>query len=905
MTETLLHVRLPGHQAHLDVLVSSNATPTEAVRTIAALYTLSDVSTHSLVISPTTSKSGGILDAHTPLHKFHLLDSDVLELWKSPFVIQLAVQTPSGKPTHVKRLALDCDSPLTNLIPIVQTCFESDVGNDEFGFQQCVLAADGTVGATATWLNANESLMQQRFAGEFTLLIVPMQILARMPAKTLSQKAAREGWLYKESHKNNKLTPRKCRYCIVRSAFLFYFKRQNDSHPAGVIPLQYYTVKKVTREPRGNVIVLRRASQAFENGGADAFLFQLYDKSGDSLADWFECIRNRCVNVSDKLFGVPIDRVALATGGDDNVPHFVRACCEFLSQPHVITIEGLFRLSGRANAVAALKDKFDQAQDVTLLGNADVDAHTVTALLKMFFREMPAPLFPFEFYDLMIASHHASKSKEKQLFEMFHTTSQLPRVNYDVLRFLCRFLHSVTTFADRNKMSPDNLARVWASNLLRRRDESQLQQDVDDIDPLNGAMADLIMYHDRLTHLDDKSLRGYRQRAPTAAHIVSIAPNAAVTDDDDEDTLDERRIPYQPPPPAGAAGAAATLRAGKPGEPLQRTLSPRSLAGDLALSLPTPPTSSPVTQPELPTEGEVKSGFLTKQGGQRKNWKSRWFILSLTDLAYFVDNKPRSALKGVIPLKGAGVRVATELRRNHTIAVVTNDRVYYLSADSESVCTAWLNTLTAVVNRLKAPPPPPAPQPQPTAPQNPPPPVPQQQLPPISPRPAFHGGPGAAPAATSPRPSSLNAATPGKPSTTVARPAPLPQVPNSPPTGRATPVQQSDTGANTLARTGSLRRIGVGASSSSAEDAATIRELTQRVAALEKELIVERTLRTDAERRLAEYEKSDTPSARAIDDELVKLTREQAEIDAALGQYSFGGPQSATLKRKGAFDTTI
>ena len=126
----------------------------------------------------------------------------------------------------------------------------------------------------------------------------------------------------------------------------------------------------------------------------------------------------------------------MASAASDNVPHFVRMCVDFLSQSHIIVQEGLFRLSGGAGAVSELKDKFDQAADVVLIGS-DVDANTVASLLKSFFRELPQPLFPFEFYDLMLKSHEPNKSKEKQLFEMFHTTSQLPRVNYDVLKYLC------------------------------------------------------------------------------------------------------------------------------------------------------------------------------------------------------------------------------------------------------------------------------------------------------------------------------------------------------------------------------------------------------------------------------------------------------------------------------------
>jgi hypothetical protein len=892
-----IHVRLPGYQAAVEIMIGGTSTPVDAMRIIMRDYHVAKLEQHQLVISPSTSKSGGILDQNTAFHKFKLDPSDVLEVWKAPFVISVALQTASGRPADAKRLAFDCDTPLTNLIPIVQNCFPA-VGNDEFSFQQCLVTADGSISqASALWLNANESLLQQRFGGEYTLLIVPMTILARMPARLLSQKATREGWLYKESHKNDKLTPRKRRYCIVRSAFLFYFKHQNDHHPAGVVPLQYYTARKVTREPRGTVIVLRRAFQSFENGGADAFLFHIFDKS-DSIVDWFEAIRKRCVNVSDKLFGVPIERVALATAGDDNVPHFVRQCCDYILQPQIVVTEGLFRVSGSAAAIAALKDQFDQAQDVVLIGNNDVDPHTVTTLFKTFFRELPVPLFPFDYYDLMVASHQSTKTKEKQIYEMLHTTSQLPRANYDVLRFLCRFLHQVAAHSDRNKMSRENLGRVWASNLLRRRDDEP-NQDVADINVLNDVVADLIDKHDRFFHIDDNATRGYRNRAPTVDNIIRLAPSA-LAGDDDEDTLDEKRSAGPAARPQSGAidrnvAAVATMRPSQ--QTLQRSLSPRSLAaGDLATSVPI-----------VANDGEpLKTGYLTKQGGQRKNWKSRWFVLSNVQLDYYVDNKPKSALKGVIVLRNAAVRVATELKRSHTIAVVTSDRVYYISAESEPSCTAWLNAITGVINRLKAPllGGSPAPQQQqqqqqsvwqpqqqptaaPTRPPGPPPSTPADQL---SPAPGLGGAP--PPNRTAPK-----------------SPPPVARRQMAPPAGRAdlpaerasSPIHDPDRKpispraqsgqfrpqSQQQAPTGALARVPskphAGAAPASAESAATIKELTARVAALEKELREERALRADVEKRLAKYEQApDTPSVRAIDAELSRVTREQADIEAQL-----------------------
>jgi hypothetical protein len=460
---------------------------------------------------------------------------------------------------------------------------------------------------------------------------------------------------------------------------------------------------------------------------------------------------------------------------------------------------------------------------------------------------------------------------------MLHTTSQLPRANYDVLRFICRFLHQVTTHSDRNKMSSENLGRVWASNLLRRRDDEP-NQDVANINVLNSVVADLIDKHDRFFHIDDNATRGYRNRAPTVDNIIRLAPNA-LAGDDEEDTLDEKRSAGPAARPMSGAidrsvAAAATMRPSQ--QSLHRSLSPRSIAaGDLATSVPI-----------VANDGEpLKVGYLTKQGGQRKNWKSRWFVLSNAQLDYYIDNKPKSALKGVIILKGAAVRVATELKRSHTIAVVTADRVYYISAENEPSCTAWLNAITTAINRLKAPPLSSSPAPT----------VWQQQQPPATMSAARPAGP--PPAAPTDMGNSLpppSRAPPKSPPPVarrqIAPPArggnvDLPERASSP-----APAHDADRKAiSPRAQSGQFKPPQPGAparvpSRPADESAATIRELTARVAALEKELREERALRADVEKRLAKYEAPpDTPSVRAIDAELSRVTREQADIEAQLG----------------------
>jgi len=111
--------------------------------------------------------------------------------------------------------------------------------------------------------------------------------------------------------------------------------------------------------------------------------------------------------------------------------------------------EGIFRISGEQIDIVALKNEFDSASDPNSVtfpnGEApilphqyladptsatcplysDIDVHSVSGLLKMFFRELSPPLMTFELYsEFMSASNQCSISKLKDLL------ARLPTENY-------------------------------------------------------------------------------------------------------------------------------------------------------------------------------------------------------------------------------------------------------------------------------------------------------------------------------------------------------------------------------------------------------------------------------------------------------------------------------------------
>eukprot|EP00026_Physarum_polycephalum_P004986 Phypoly_transcript_05012.p1 GENE.Phypoly_transcript_05012~~Phypoly_transcript_05012.p1 ORF type:complete len:624 (+),score=137.22 Phypoly_transcript_05012:112-1983(+) len=164
-----------------------------------------------------------------------------------------------------------------------------------------------------------------------------------------------------------------------------------------------------------------------------------------------------------KVFGVDLD------GNSKEIPPILETCVVYLDATG-LEMEGVFRKSGSVVLMNQYKAKFDNGEPVDF---SDVsDPHIVAGLLKMFIREYPEPLLTFELYDCFLAAVaipdiNTKIPKVKQVLEM------LPEANLRIVRYLVSFLCRVTAKSSVNLMTPQNLAIVFAPNLLRPPYEGQ------------------------------------------------------------------------------------------------------------------------------------------------------------------------------------------------------------------------------------------------------------------------------------------------------------------------------------------------------------------------------------------------------------------------------------------------
>ncbi|XP_003469447.2 rho GTPase-activating protein 24 isoform X2 [Cavia porcellus] len=182
----------------------------------------------------------------------------------------------------------------------------------------------------------------------------------------------------------------------------------------------------------------------------------------------------RCFSFRKGIFGQKLEDTVRYEKryGNRLAPMLVEQCVDFIRQ-RGLQEEGLFRLPGQANLVKELQDAFDCGEKPSFDSNTDV--HTVASLLKLYLRELPEPVIPYAKYeDFLSCAKLLSKEEDAGVKELAKQVKSLPVVNYNLLKYICRFLDEVQSYSGVNKMSVQNLATVFGPNILRPKVEDPL-----------------------------------------------------------------------------------------------------------------------------------------------------------------------------------------------------------------------------------------------------------------------------------------------------------------------------------------------------------------------------------------------------------------------------------------------
>ncbi|CAH1232843.1 ABR [Branchiostoma lanceolatum] len=163
------------------------------------------------------------------------------------------------------------------------------------------------------------------------------------------------------------------------------------------------------------------------------------------------------------MFGVPLGTTTKIERRP--IPQIVDLCTQEVEKRGVEEL-GIYRISAVSSDVQKLKKAFETGSKDLHHMLQETDINAVAGVLKLYFRELPEPLFTNELYhsfadSLALADPDA---KERSMLSLFH---ELPEVNHATALHMMRHLRRVAEKQEVNKMNINNLSTVFGPTLLR------------------------------------------------------------------------------------------------------------------------------------------------------------------------------------------------------------------------------------------------------------------------------------------------------------------------------------------------------------------------------------------------------------------------------------------------------
>ncbi|XP_047673033.1 rho GTPase-activating protein 12b isoform X7 [Tachysurus fulvidraco] len=188
--------------------------------------------------------------------------------------------------------------------------------------------------------------------------------------------------------------------------------------------------------------------------------------------------------IKDQVFGCSI--TSLCSRENTSVPNFVRICIEHVEDTG-LNVDGLYRVSGNLAVIQKLRFAVNHDEKVDLADSKWEDIHVVTGALKMFFRELPEPLFTYSsFNDFVNAIKNSDYKQRVQAIK--DLIKQLPKPNQETMQVLFRHLKRVIEHGEANRMTTQSVAIVFGPTLLRPETET-------------GNMAVHMVYQNQIVEL--------------------------------------------------------------------------------------------------------------------------------------------------------------------------------------------------------------------------------------------------------------------------------------------------------------------------------------------------------------------------------------------------------------------
>ncbi|KAG7242491.1 hypothetical protein INR49_020983, partial [Caranx melampygus] len=167
--------------------------------------------------------------------------------------------------------------------------------------------------------------------------------------------------------------------------------------------------------------------------------------------------------IKDQVFGCSL--TSLCQRENTTVPNFVKMCIDHVENTG-LNIDGLYRVSGNLAVIQKLRFAVNHDEKVELNDSKWEDIHVTTGALKMFFRELPEPLFTYGSFTTSIVRLQTESEFNQR------PDQEVAKTEHDTMQNLFKHLRRVIDHGEANRMTTQSVAIVFGPTLLRPETET-------------------------------------------------------------------------------------------------------------------------------------------------------------------------------------------------------------------------------------------------------------------------------------------------------------------------------------------------------------------------------------------------------------------------------------------------
>ncbi|CUM65702.1 uncharacterized protein PRCAT00003350001 [Priceomyces carsonii] len=198
---------------------------------------------------------------------------------------------------------------------------------------------------------------------------------------------------------------------------------------------------------------------------------------------------------SNLTFGLPLNLIC--SREQSLSPKFLNVMFEVIESEGLKDV-GIYRISTSLSELNNVKSYIDKTGSLYIAKNYGV--HTLTSVVKSYFRELPEALLTDKVIESFIAFKQNARQKvsedqnenDERSFEIYkEILGFLPPVNYYTLKALTKHLQKICQFSDENKMTASNLATVIGPALT---EASSLDSLINNFGVMNSILEYMIVH---------------------------------------------------------------------------------------------------------------------------------------------------------------------------------------------------------------------------------------------------------------------------------------------------------------------------------------------------------------------------------------------------------------------------